>query len=116
MNGLQRAGGLAALFEATAFLFGFWFYLTVLTPARYGAAEVAAGRHVAFLVDHQSLLSVWNLVIYVAFGAFMVVLAVALHERLNGAAPVLAKLAAAFGLIWRASSSPAEWSPTSAWE
>jgi len=93
-------GGLAALFEAAAFVVGFWIFFTLLEPAEYGAADVAAGRHVAFLADNRTILTVWNLVIYVAFGAFLVVLALALHERLKGAAPGLATTGTAFGLIW----------------
>lgn len=100
MNGLQRMGGLAALFEASAFVFGFWVFFALLEPAAYGAADVAAARHVAFLADNRAILTVWNLVIYVAYGAFLVVLALALHERLKGAAPALATTGAAFGLIW----------------
>jgi hypothetical protein len=72
----------------------------VLGPARYGAAEVEAVRHVAFLADNQALLTAWNLVIYVAFGVFLVVLSLALQARLRGGAPDLANVAAAFGLIW----------------
>ncbi|MDZ4759646.1 MAG: hypothetical protein SGJ21_01055 [Alphaproteobacteria bacterium] len=99
MNSLQKVGGLAALLEAGAFVFGFWIYFTVLGPARYGAADIDPALHAAFLGDNQSLLTVWNLFIYVVFGALLVVLALALHERLKGS-PGLASIGAAFGLIW----------------
>lgn len=97
---IQKAGGLAALFEAAAFILGFWVFLVILGPARYGAADIAPGRHVAFLVANRDLLTAWNLVIYIAFGAALVVLALALHDRLRSAAPALAAIGAAFGLIW----------------
>lgn len=100
MISLQRSGGLAALYEAVAFIVGFWVYLTVLEPARYGAADIDAARHVSFLAANQTLLTVWNLVIYVAFGAVLVVLTVALHARSKDGAPGLAATAAGFGLIW----------------
>lgn len=99
---LQRAGGIAALYQAAAFLIGFWVYFTVLGPARYGAADVPAIRHVAFLADRQALLTAWNLVIYIAFGGFLVVLALTLRDRLEAGARGLANVGAAFGLIWAA--------------
>lgn len=97
---IQKAGGLAALFEAASFILGFWVFLAVLAPARYGAADIAPGRHVGFLVANRDLLTAWNLVIYIAFGAALVVLALALHDRLKPTAPALAATGAAFGLIW----------------
>lgn len=100
MKGSQRTGGLAALFEAAAFVVGFWVFFALLGPAKYGAADVDPVRHVAFLADNQAILTIWNLVIYVAFGGFLVVLALALRERLEGAAPLLVNTGTAFGLIW----------------
>lgn len=97
---LQRYGGLAALFEAAAFIFGFAIFFAVLGPARFGAAGVEAVRHVAFLAENRAMMSLFNLVIYVAFGAALIVLSIALHERLRGPAPALAGVATGFGLIW----------------
>lgn len=97
---LQRIGGFAALFEALAFVVGFAVFAAVIEPARYGAAGVPATEHVAFLAAHRPLLTVWNLVIYVAFGVALVGLAVALRARLRDAAPTLADAGAAFALIW----------------
>lgn len=100
MNKLNRAGGIAALFEAAAFIIGFFVLFTVLGPARYGSMSLPAGQHVAFLVANQSMMVAWNLLIYVAFGAALVVLSVAMHERLRPVAPSLSNVAGAFGLIW----------------
>jgi hypothetical protein len=100
MGALQRWGGIAALFAAAAFLFGFWLYFTLLAPAKYGSLSVDAATHVAFLAEHRSLLTVWNLVIYVAFGVALVVLALAVQQRVRSTSPTLASVATAFGLIW----------------
>lgn len=97
MSSLQRIGGVAALFEAAAFVFGFYVFATLIEPARYGASDVAATTHIAFLAQHRGFLTLWNLVIYVAFGAALVALTLALRARIGGA---LADAGAAFGLIW----------------
>lgn len=93
----RRAGGVAALVAAAAFVVGFALFLTVLAAANYGDDPASS---VAFLLDNQLLLSAWNLVIYVVFGVALVVLALALHRRLRDDAPVLTPVATAFGLIW----------------
>ncbi|MEJ6003244.1 hypothetical protein [Paucibacter soli] len=97
---LQRSGGLASFGAAATFLAGFYLFFSLLMPARYGALSVAPLQHVAFLKEHLGTLYAWNLTIYVLFGALLVVLTLALHERLRGGAPALSRLAAAFGTIW----------------
>ena len=42
----------------------------------------------------------WNLFIYVFFGVVLVVLSLALHQRLAAHAEALTKVATAFALIW----------------
>jgi hypothetical protein len=55
---------------------------------------------VAFLAGHQTALYIWNLIILIVFGLVLVPLVLALHERLKTGAPMLASMAAAFGIIW----------------
>jgi hypothetical protein len=57
-------------------------------------------QYVAFLVDNLTLMHIWHLIIYLVAGVFLVVLVLALHERLKGGSPAMAQTAAAFGLIW----------------
>jgi hypothetical protein len=45
---------------------------------------------VAFLANNQAIMYAWSLIIYVVFGVFLVVLALALHERLKAGSPALA--------------------------
>lgn len=97
---LQKLGGFSALGAAATFVIGFALYFTLLMPARYGSLKVDAVQHAAFLVEHRGTMVAWNLVIYVAFGLLLVVLALALHERLKSGAPDLMRTATAFGLIW----------------
>jgi len=96
MYSSQKIGGVAALIEAVAYVAGFGLYLTLLDSSGY----VGPVRKAAFLVDHQAVIYIANLFIYVIFGVFLVVLALALCERLKAGAPALVQTATAFGLIW----------------
>jgi len=96
MKSLQRMGGLAALYEAAAYIVGMVFFILVVDYS----AVVDPIQKVALLAKNQTLLYIMTLVIYVAFGIFLVVLALALFERLKASAPAMAQTATAFGLIW----------------
>jgi hypothetical protein len=100
MISFQRLGGVAAIFAALTYLIGFWLYFTVLEPARYGSSQIDPAQHVLFLVENQSVMYAWNLIIYAANAIFLVVLAIALHQRMKSGSIGLAQTATAFGLIW----------------
>jgi hypothetical protein len=100
MNNLQKLGGVAALITAATFIAGFGLLFTLLVPAGYFAAEVDPLQNVAFLADNQAIMYIWYLIIYVIFGIFLVVLSLALYERLQAGSPTMAQIATAFGLIW----------------
>jgi hypothetical protein len=100
VKGIQGAGGVAALIEAATFIVGFVVFLTLLESEGYGAAATTAEANAAFLADNQGLMYAWNFIIYVLFGIALVVLALALHERLKNRMPGLMPIATAFGLIW----------------
>lgn len=95
MNSLQKMGGIAALYEAIAYLLAMVGYLLVI-----GVDAVDPVQQVAILLANQSLLTILNLVAYVIFGISLVVLALALHERLKSSSPALAQTATAIALIW----------------
>ncbi|NNG21653.1 DUF4386 family protein [Telluria aromaticivorans] len=94
----QKIGGWAALFEAFAYLTGFAFMLTVLQPAA-GAAPTAAAQ-LAHILGMAGLFKAWHVLIYVMFGAVLVVLVTALHEKLAAGSRPLMTVASSFGLIW----------------
>jgi hypothetical protein len=98
MNDLSRTGGVSALVLASTFVVGFAVFGLLLSGSDYFSDDPA--DVVGFLADHQSLLSVWHFVIYIVFGIGLVVLTVAVHERLDQGEPVFSRLAGAFGLIW----------------
>lgn len=94
----QKTGGLAALIAAATFLFGIAMFATML--ADYTTGDPTPDESVAFLVDNQAALYVWNLVIFIVFGIALVPVVLALHQHLSPRAPALARAGAAFGLIW----------------
>jgi hypothetical protein len=55
---------------------------------------------VAFLADNQTITYIWSLFIYVVFGVFLVVLALAPYERLKAGSPAMVQTVTVFGLIW----------------
>lgn len=99
MKNLQRMGGIAALYLAAAYLIGIVLFLFVLDYP--SIAEPA--QKVALLVDKPMLIYLTNLLIYVIFGLFLVVLTLALYERLSAASPAIIRTAAVIGFIWAGS-------------
>lgn len=96
MNNLQKMGGVAALINGIAYIVGFGMVFTLLAPILDAEPE----QYLAFLVENQTLLYLWHLIIYIVAGVFMVPLVLAVHERLKDGEPVLSQMAAAIGLIW----------------
>ena len=98
MEQRQKVGGMAALVAAGTFLFGIVLFVTALTD--YTTGDPTPKESVAFLVDNQAALYIWNLVIFIIFGIALVPVVLALRERLKTRSPGLAQAAGAFGLIW----------------
>ena len=96
MTKLQKWGGMAALYEALAYIIGFVGFIAVVNVG--GIADPL--QKVAAIVANQGLLTALHLIVYVAWGATLVVLSLALHERLDGKRSALARTATAFGIIW----------------
>jgi hypothetical protein len=99
MKALQRSGGFAALYLAAAYLIGMLLFLVVLDYP--GITEPA--QKVALLVEKQAVIFSTNLLMYVFFGVFLIVLALALYDRLKCEAPALMQAATALGIIWAGS-------------
>lgn len=96
MNNLQKIGGVAALFEAAIYISAFVFF-----GAFWNYPVSADDTHkFIFLTNNQVILSIVNLTMYVAFGLFLAVLVLAVHQRMKTKAPVLSQTASVFGIIW----------------
>jgi hypothetical protein len=96
MKNFQKIGGLAALYEAAALLIAMVGYLLVLDTL----SDVDPVEKVALLVDNQTFLYILNLMVYVIWGLVLVVLSLALYQRLKAGSPAMALTATVIGLIW----------------
>jgi len=92
----HKAGGLAALYLAAAYLVAMPFFLLfVKYPSDGGAAE-----KVAVIVREHGSMQVMYLITYVVFGLVLAVLALTLYARVKDGAPTLALAATTAGLMW----------------
>ena len=96
MNKLQRMGGLAALYEAAAYIAGMVGFLLIVDMS--GVTDPV--QKVAMMAENKGFLYLMHLTIYVVWGIFMVVLSLALYEREKENLPSVSKLAAIFGILW----------------
>ena len=99
MKTLQKFGAFSALYMAAAYLIGMAIFLAVLDYP----SMVDPIQKVTLLVEKQMIIFSTNLLMYVFFGVFLIVLAMALHDQLKYAAPGLMRVATAIGLIWAGS-------------
>ncbi|MDH4215565.1 MAG: DUF4386 family protein [Gallionella sp.] len=99
MKTLQKFGGFAALYLAVAYLIGIVLFLVVLD---YPSITDPAQK-VALLVEKQMVIFSTNLLMYVFFGVFLIVLSLALYDRLKSGAPAIMQVATAIGIIWAGS-------------
>lgn len=91
-----KAGGVAALYLALAYLAAMPYFLLVVD---YPSASTAAEK-VAMIVANYSSMYAMYLATYVLFGLALGVVALALYDRLRADAPFVARVAAAVGLLW----------------
>ena len=91
----QRAGGVAALYLAVAYLVAMPYFLIVVDyPSLTGS-----GQKVAALLEHQRSMYAMHLLTLVVFGIVLAGLTLALWKRLAGS-PTIAAAGGAVGLIW----------------
>jgi hypothetical protein len=96
MKNLQKMGGIAALYEAAAYIVGMVGFLLVVDVS----GVVDPVQKVALMVDNQAFLYIMHLIVYVVWAVFLVVLALALYERLKASSPAMMQTATVFGMIW----------------
>jgi len=99
MKTLQKFGGFAAFYLAAAYLIGIVIFLVVLD---YPSITDPAQK-VALNVDKQMVIFSTNLLMYVFFGLFLIILSLALYDRLKSGAPAIMQAATAIGIIWAGS-------------
>src|SRR3972149_7035437 len=85
MKTLQKFGGFAALYMAVAHLIGIVIFLVILD---YPSITDPAQK-VALNVDKQMVVFSTNLLMYVFFGFALIVLSLALYDRLKSGSPAI---------------------------
>jgi hypothetical protein len=93
---LQKFGGFAALYLGVAYLIGMALFFVVLDYVNM----TDPAQKAAMLVDKQMVFFSTNLVMYVFFGIVLIVLSLALYDRLKSHAPALMQVAAVIGIVW----------------
>jgi len=94
MKNLQKMGGIAALYAGAAYVVGMLgFGLIVGWPDD-------PGQQMAVLVNSQVSLHILYLIVYQVWAIFLVVLALALYERLKAGSPAMMQTATVIGMIW----------------
>lgn len=96
MKRMQELGGVAAIVEAGLYILMFLFF------GAYWQYPVDAGHveKLAYLAQQKVALYVVNLFGFVVFGIALVVLVLAVHDRLKVGSPLLSRLSSIFGLLW----------------
>ena len=98
MQTLQKLGGISALVCAGTYILALGLLTSVLTPMADGSLPF--DQFIAFFLPHQTLFFIWHFSMYPLNGTFLVLLTLALYQRLSTGAPALALAAACFGLLW----------------
>lgn len=99
MKTLQKFGGFAALYLAAAYFIGMSLFIVVLD---YLSITNAAEK-VALIVEKHMVVFSTNLIMYVFFGVFLIVLSLALYDRLKAVSPAIMQVATVVGIIWAGS-------------
>jgi hypothetical protein len=85
MKTLHKFGGFAALYLAAGYIMGMIGFLGVVDVS--SVADPV--QQVALMADNLAFLYILHLLTYVVWGIFMVVLTLALYERLKAGSPAI---------------------------
>ena len=99
MKTLQKSGGIAALYMAISHLIGIVIFLVILDVL----SITDPSQKVAMNIEKQTVIFSTNLLMYVFFGFALIVLSLALSDRMKSGAPALMQVGTAIGVIWAGS-------------
>ena len=99
MKTSQKFAGFAALYMAVAHLIGIVIFLIVLDYLNI----TDPAQKVALNIEKQTVIFSTNLLMYVFFGFALIILSLALYDRIKSGAPALMQVATAIGIIWAGS-------------
>ncbi|TXT44089.1 MAG: hypothetical protein FD137_1656 [Spirochaetes bacterium] len=84
--------------SAASYVFAIGLYMTAMAPM--GDPNLGIGEYFAFYGEHRAIVFVWTYSMYIIHGGSLIVLVLALRERLKEAAPRLSLVAAGLGFAW----------------
>lgn len=93
---LQKLGGVSALYAAAAFLSAIIFFLFFID---YPSLTEQTDK-IESIIKYEGFFTLMYLVSYVVFGFFLVILSLALYEKLKKTESALLKVATVYGIIW----------------
>jgi len=96
MNNLQKTGGATALIHSAAYLVGIAMYFAILSPI----IDATPVQYVAQLAKYHTLMYIWIFIAYWVAGFCLIVVTLALYERLKADSPVVMQIATILGIIW----------------
>ena len=99
MKTLQKSGGIAALYMAISHLIGIVIFIVILDVL----SITDPAQKLAMNIEKQTVIFSTNLLMYVFFGFALIILSLALYDRLKSGAPALMQVATAIGIIWAGS-------------
>lgn len=94
MKNLQKMGGIAALYAGVAYIVGMMGFLLIVGWSDDPVYQVVV------LVNNQVSQHILYLIVYQGWAIFLVVLTLALYERLKADSPAMMQTATAIGIIW----------------
>ncbi|MCL1123369.1 hypothetical protein [Shewanella surugensis] len=111
---IQKWGGVAAIAEASIYLFGFVLFFTILDPSGFEANVVdeasgiaingltldVAQRNLLFMIQNRDSYFIGYLVCGVVFSFTLLILVQAIYQRFKQSFPELMIFAAAVGYLW----------------
>jgi hypothetical protein len=100
MSTLQKMGGISALICAATYLVSMGLLFSLLAPFADPAMDFA--QFMDFFLANQTTIFIWHLLMYLINGVFLVILTLALFERLKAGSQAMGQAATIFGLIWAA--------------
>ena len=84
---LQKAGGISAVVAAATYLFAMVLVFTILSPM--ADARLSFEQYIEFNTANKTLIFIWHFAMYLINGVCLVILSLALYERLKPDAPTI---------------------------
>lgn len=96
MKNFQKLGGFAAFYLAIAYLAVIPIFIFVLDYPNI----VEPSQKMDLIVNQSSLMYLTNIISYVFFGFFLIILNLSLYEKLKDKTPNIMKAATVVGIVW----------------